>query len=448
MGIWNNLKKTYYYSRKNGIKNACYATVERVLCPYHKDYKYEPISADEEQRQKKRLWDVKTMFSIVVPAYRTDVKYLRELMESVLNQTYSNFELIIADAGGEITVEEIVKEYGDERIRYILLEANEGISANTNVAVKEAKGDYIGLLDHDDLLTKDALYEMALRIEAGIHNNKEYVLLYSDEDKCDENTRVFYEPHYKTEFNRDLILSNNYICHFMVVKTEVFKELLLRSEYDGAQDYDFVLRCVEKFWDKQELLGHVPKILYHWRCHSASTAANPQSKMYAYEAGKRALEDFVKEMDWKAQVEHSKHLGFYRIVYQPDVFNNRKDIGVVGGRVICDNKIIGVIISKKEERLYRGMPQQYAGYMNRISLPREVNTVDIRNMRIVPDLRALYKEVTGMTEEEARQSDHISEQEAEEMSIRFCRAVREAGYRVVYEPSLPDVKRKKRGGGH
>jgi len=430
MGIWNNLKKTYYYGKKNGIKNACYAISERLFNPYYKNYKYAAISPEEEKKQRDKVWDRKTLISLVVPAYRTKPEYLRALIESVLMQTYPYFELIIADAGGEESVAPVVGEYDDERIRYIVLEENLGISENTNAAIKAAKGDYIGLLDHDDLLTKDALYEMACTIEEASKNNKELMLLYSDEDKCDKEANSFYDPHFKCGLNVDLILSNNYICHFMVVKRELMRELLLRKEYDGAQDYDFVLRSVGRLWDSRDLVAHIPKVLYHWRCHEDSTAVNPQSKMYAYEAGKNALQDFADTMGWNVNVSHGKHLGYYIMEYRPNVFENRKDIGVIGGRVICKNKNDATIVSLEGEELYKGIPSGFAGYMNEITVSKEVAAVDIRNMQVAPELDKMYRDIVGL-------SYNITE--AKELSLRFCEEVRKAGYRVVYLPSLTEI---------
>ena len=445
MGILGNLKKAYYYAKKNGLKNACYVSSERVLHPYYKDYTYEPISKEEEERQKTREWKRKILFSIAVPAYRTNEQYLKEMIESVSGQTYPYWELIIADVEGKYWTQELIKEYADDRIRYIILEENRGISLNTNVAIKAAKGDYVGLLDHDDLLTKDALYEMAAKLEEEYENGKELVLLYSDEDKCDEETKHYYEPHYKTGLNVDLILSNNYICHFMVAKKKMFWKLLLRWEYDGAQDYDFALRCLYRTWDNPELICHVPKVLYHWRCHSASTAVNPQSKMYAYEAGKRAVQDFINQMGWKGEVKHGEHLGFYEIDYEPDIFANRKDVGVIGGRVLKKNKSTGVIISQEGERLYKGMHYKYTGYMNRVVLPREVAAVDLRNMQITSELEDIYQKVVGVPYNKeiheffGKDGNKLTEEETERLSVCFCEEAKNAGYKVIYFPSLKDV---------
>lgn len=153
------------------------------------------------------------LFSILVPTYRTPENYLREMIDSVLAQTYGSFELILADASGDESVKQVVDTYEDKRIRYIRLAENKGISGNTNEALKHATGLYTGLLDHDDLLTPDALYENAMAIAEARSRGIRPQLLYSDEDKCDENGENYFCPHKKEEFNLDLILSNNYICH-------------------------------------------------------------------------------------------------------------------------------------------------------------------------------------------------------------------------------------------
>ena len=142
---------------------------------------------------------------------------------------------------------------------------------------------YIGLLDHDDILTRDALYEMACALEKQEQNGIHPVFLYSDEDKCDGEAQNTYEPHRKTDFNLDLLLSNNYICHFLVMDAAVMKRLRLRTGFDGAQDYDLVLRAAGQVLEgtPEEAYVHIPKILYHWRCHRNSTASNPASKTYA-----------------------------------------------------------------------------------------------------------------------------------------------------------------------
>ena len=166
------------------------------------------------------------------------------MIDSVLRQTYGNFELILADASKSDDVSQIVNTYSDQRILYKRLNQNTGIAANTNQALMYATGDYAALLDHDDVLTPDALYEMATEIERQKKEDIQLQMLYSDEDKLDEREKKYFDWNQKPEFNLDLILSNNYICHFLVMKRQLMQELGFRSVCDGAQDYDLVLRAI------------------------------------------------------------------------------------------------------------------------------------------------------------------------------------------------------------
>ncbi len=395
MSIVQNVKKTINYSKKNGCREAAFAAFERVTQKYHADYSYVP-PADEmllAQREDKKLSKIK--FSILVPAYETQREYMRALIECCLAQSYEKWELIIADGSASDIVSGTVAEYNDSRIKYIHLDNNGGIADNTNKAIEHATGDYCGLLDHDDMLTPDALYEMARAIE----KNNLPILAYSDEDKCDSAGRSFYDPHFKLDFNLDLLLTNNYICHFLVVDTPTLRKLQIRREYDGSQDFDLILRIVSTLMLREregqlggekpmeELIVHVPKVLYHWRCHQNSTADNPQSKMYAYEAGKKAIIDFASRMGWKAEVRHNKHLGFYRIVYRNDILTHRPDLAAVGGYVVRYGKITSGI--------YKGQPLFYAGYMNRMDLYQDIITLDIRNLAVNKNLYDIYESVTG-----------------------------------------------------
>ncbi len=245
------------------------------------------------------------------------------------------------------------------------------------------------------MITPDALYEMAHAIKKKNDENKP-ILVYSDEDKCDSSGARFYDPHLKLDFNLDLILTNNYMCHFTVVETATLKKLGIRKEYDGSQDYDLVLRVVSTLLLRErentgaqrveKKIAHVPKVLYHWRCHENSTADNPQSKMYAYEAGKKALIDFVDRMGWKGDVRHNKHLGFYRIEYRNNVLTHRPDLAAVGGLTVYHGKVAG--------GTYKGQPIVYAGYMNRMDLYQNTRLLDIRNMAVNKAYQTIYEEVT------------------------------------------------------
>jgi len=161
-----NLKKTIYYLKRNGLRDTYLAALERFrekgsgVCATYKE-----LTEEEKQRQRLTAWQRRPLFSILVPTYKTPSVYLRAMIDSVLDQTYENLELILADASGDDSVKGVVDTYEDERIVYIALEQNGGISENTNAALERARGEYVGLLDHDDLLTSDALYEMARQIE-------------------------------------------------------------------------------------------------------------------------------------------------------------------------------------------------------------------------------------------------------------------------------------------
>ncbi len=431
-----NLKKTIYYLKRNGLRDTYLAALERLQEKDKAPWVYTPVSAAEEQSQREKKWaeGFACKFSIVVPTYKTPAQFLRAMIESCLEQTYSDFELILADASGDGTLDEenvksVVATYSDPRIKYIALESNDGISANTNQGLRAVTGDYIGLLDHDDVLTKDALYEMALEIEKAYVENRSVKILYSDEDKCDETGRNFYEPHLKTEFNLDLILSNNYFCHFLVMKSELMKAVGFRREFDGAQDFDIVLQSIAKLMEEENwktTVIHVPKVLYHWRCHSGSTAVNPASKMYAYEAGGRAITSFLEKVNWKAQVEPLKHLGFYRVNYEPDVFAVRSEVGVVGGPVYGKgNKITGGMYNKDGEAPYNGLRKGFSGYMHRAVLQQEVYAADIRNVKVRKELQPLYEEIMN-----------IPDLAPDKRSLLFAERVRDKGYMILWDPKV------------
>ena len=350
----SNLKKTWYYLQKNGIRNAVWAVLERIGQEQEVYTWQEP---DEKTLSFQREHSASLRISIVVPAYRTKKEHLEAMLNSVSRQSYPHWELIVADAGG--TAESVqawakkngiclrkaadasnLAEWMDQSIMLCTLSENKGISANTNAGIELAAGDAVGLLDHDDLLTANALWEMADCLEKEKKRGKQKLVLFSDEDKCDGAASRFYEPNFKPDFDGELLLTNNYICHFTVIETAFLKELKLRSGFDGAQDYDLMLRA----YAAGGQFVHVPKVLYHWRCHEASTASNPQSKRYAYEAGQRALEDYCLRKGWKATVSGLKHLGFYREDYEDSVFCQRPEIGIwakplPGGRDKEENEV-------------------------------------------------------------------------------------------------------------
>ena len=274
---------------------------------------YEAYRPDEEEldRQRKRKFRYAPLISVAVPAYRTPEKFLGQMIDSLLAQTYSNWELCIANGSPEDErMREVLDRYvrKDPRIRVKNLEKNLGIAGNTNAALGMAAGEFVGLLDHDDLLAPNALYEIALALE----NDRELDAVYTDEDKVTTDLSEHFQPHLKPDFSLDLLRSNNYICHFFVVRRSVVDRVGgFRREFDGAQDHDFIFRCIET----ARKVGHVPEILYHWRTHKESTADNPASKMYAFDAGKRAIEAHLKRTGTAGTVSHTPDLGFFRVQY-------------------------------------------------------------------------------------------------------------------------------------
>ena len=208
-----NLKKTIYYMKRNGIRRTWYAVLERLEERKLSPYVWMPPTDAELQAQRVR-WEregLSATFSVIVPAYRTKTEYQMELVESLRGQTYPRWELILADATEDASVEQVLRRILETRIRYVRLERNAGIAENTNQALPYATGDYVGLLDHDDILTPDALYEMAATIRRAEEKGVEPAFLYSDEDKCNGDRTEYFEPHWKEDFNFDLLLSNNYV---------------------------------------------------------------------------------------------------------------------------------------------------------------------------------------------------------------------------------------------
>ena len=435
-----NLKKTYYYLKRNGLRDTYLAALERLQAKYE-IIADAPLTEAALLEQKSKTWEYQPKISILVPTYKTKELYLRQMVDSVLAQTYVNLELIIADASGDDTVTSVIKQYTDERVVLVTLSENLGIAGNTNAALERATGEYIGLLDHDDVLTKDALYEVAIRLENACKNGKKLHMVYSDEDKCDENMENFYEIHRKQGFNLDLILSNNFICHFLVLSKEIMEGINFRKEYDGAQDFDLVLQVVGKLLKltkdgplsgtAEDYIGHIERVLYHWRCHQDSTAVNPRSKMYAYESGQRAVQNFLTEMQWPGKVHSLKHLGFYRTDYENESWLSREDIGAVGTTIYSKGKITGGIYSKDGKCPFSGLKRGFSGYMNRAALQQNAYAIDIRKMKLRPELYPLYKEIVGVPYGNALV---FGEQEYIEVSLKLCEAIREKGYRILWDP--------------
>ena len=263
---------------------------------------------EELEKQRKETFDYAPRLSIVIPAYKTPERYLKEMLQSIEAQTYGNWEVCVADGSprGE-SAERVLRRFAerDQRFKYVILGENKGIAGNTNAAMDMASGDFIILADHDDTLPPNALYECV----KAINQDPEYDVIYSDEDKLDMDGKALFDPHFKPDFNPDLLTSVNYICHLFVVNRDLAQAVGgFRQEFDGAQDYDFIFRCTEA----ARKIYHIPKVLYHWRCHQNSTASNPESKMYAFEAGSRAIKAHFERVGIAVEsIEKGVDFGIY-----------------------------------------------------------------------------------------------------------------------------------------
>ena len=251
------------------------------------------------------------LISVLLPTYNPKKEWLIAAIESVRNQNYQNWELCVADdASSEESCKVILCEYGrkDSRIKVVFRETNGHISEASNSALALATGDWVALMDHDDLLAPDALAQVA----ACIHAHSTVRMIYSDEDKIDERG-VRHDQHFKPDWNQDLFYSYNMVSHLGVYHKPMLEEIGgFRKGYEGAQDYDLTLRFIEKIQGDQ--IKHIPKVLYHWRVHPESTAGRVDVKPYAVDAGQHALQDHFDRIGIDAQVDLDSS-GYYRVLH-------------------------------------------------------------------------------------------------------------------------------------
>ncbi len=412
---WETVEVGLEYLRENGLRALWKKAVHKIK-GIEEDYDYNEwcrqtcTTQEELEKQRSTELPLQPKFSIVIPAYKTPEKFLRRMLQSIADQTYPHFEVNVADATeyeGLIwgpqdgkRPKEVLAEFAkkDSRFRYQLLAQNLGISDNTNAAIRMASedSDFIVLCDHDDELAEDALFECA----RAVNEQPEIQVLYTDEDKIDFESAYRFEPHFKTDYNPELLRSVNYICHLFVMRRSLLESIAERDEngnavyerkrYDGAQDYDLILRACEAAEKLDRLrqylnaaarqaqepdhkanvfgatvgdapenaaaanplafavqklaepdfraslqisdrdyqlltegrftsstICHIPKALYHWRSHQLSTAANPEAKLYAFEAGARAIHDHCQRQGLPVEkVEKGITYGFYHVHYK------------------------------------------------------------------------------------------------------------------------------------
>ena len=298
------------------VRAKAYTAADRVFKLEDKEYDrwFQVMRASREElaAQREEKLTVSPKFSIIVPLYHTPQAYFRSMVQSVLDQSYQNWELILVNSTPEdAALSRAVTVWCryDSRIQAVTLTDNLGIAGNTNAGIRKASGDFIAFMDHDDMLEPDALYCYAKEL----NKNPETDLFYSDEDKIGESDNVHFYPHFKSDFNPDLLCSNNYICHFLAVRTSLLKEVGgLDDRFDGAQDYDLIFRLTEK----TDRIYHCPRILYHWRSHSESTSAAQGNKSYAITAGVDAINAHYARIGRKAEAQIGPVDGWYTSRYE------------------------------------------------------------------------------------------------------------------------------------
>lgn len=289
---------------------------------------YRWLRYQEEHSEPETELTYQPKFSVVIPVYNTVTEQLRECIDSVLAQTYDNFELILIDDHSSWeNVVPILKEYEcNERVHIIYRTTNGHISVATNDGIALAQGDFIAFMDCDDIIEPNALYEMAKKL----NENPKYDFIYSDEDKITEDGKIRHLPFFKPDWSPDLYMCMNYTNHLSVYRTAIAKEIGgLRSAYNGSQDYDFTLRFMEKSTNQN--VGHVPKILYHWRERKESAAFAMSAKNYAADAAKYAKEDWIQRNNDNAHLEYIYGKQQYRVIYE-----------------VKDNPLVSIIIPSKD----------------------------------------------------------------------------------------------------
>ncbi|WP_286925031.1 MULTISPECIES: glycosyltransferase family 2 protein [Lysinibacillus] len=338
--------KVIRYIKLYGITKLFFLCVEKVT--FFKKYNYYDSLDDNTSFSIKdsKFQNNAMKYSIVVPLFNTNLFFLEKMIESVLNQTYTNFELCLHNGGSEKRgIEEIVKKYCeiDSRIKYKASKEKLGISSNTNEALKMATGDYIGLLDHDDLLHLNALEECYKVI-----CSKAPDVIYTDEDKISKNGKRRLKPHRKSDWAPDTLMSYNYVCHFLVFNSKLLNYLGgFNSNFDGSQDYDFILRLSQI----TNNIYHIPKILYHWRISETSTAGNIGIKQYAITAGQKSLEAYYRKTNKDIIVNQSILPGIFVRDFKEKELTDKKILIVANGKFENSQKLIKYYKQLNIERL-------------------------------------------------------------------------------------------------
>lgn len=316
VGVLRKLKKVVRVWRERGTRGLLQFIQQKIASRRQDQQTYQTwllhhrfTPADTANATKQiAQWAVRPKFSVIMPVYNVEAQWLEKAIQSVQNQLYPDWELCIADdASPKPHIKLLLTRYSqtDDRIKVIFRPDNGNIVAASNSALELATGDYIALLDHDDELAIDALFENAKLINR--HPDADFI--YSDEDKIDTAGNRM-DPFFKPDWSPDYFHACMYTCHLGVYRTQLIREIEgFRTGYDGSQDYDLVLRVVER----TKNIYHIPKILYHWRVIPSSVTSGEQAKPWAYIAARRALEDMLARSEYPGRVEETSRAGFFRV---------------------------------------------------------------------------------------------------------------------------------------
>ena len=319
--LWKKYIKEFVYRTK-------YRSVNSFYNPFNKtDYNDWLIKNEKFEETKKLSYN--PLISVIIPVYNVGKKLLSECIDSILNQTYQNFEIcLVDDCSTDESTKKTLEEYKklDKRIKVKYRSVNGHISNASNDALKLATGEFVALMDNDDIISKHALYEMV----KVLNENKKIDMIYSDEDKLDLNGKRC-DPNFKSDYAPDSLLSSNYMSHFAILRKSIVEKIGgFRTGFEGAQDYDLYLR----FTEKTDKIYHIPKILYHWRMVEGSTSMQIDNKGYAVERGKKALEEALKRRKIKGTVKVAKGCPYYYIEY--DVSDNPTVTIIIPTRDLAD----------------------------------------------------------------------------------------------------------------
>lgn len=309
--LWSRARKAAGFARTYGLSSLKARYVgQREYQKWIVAHDTLTDSARQEVVKELEMLGYQPLISVVVPVYDVAERYLREAIESVRGQLYQNWELcLVDDCSSNVSLREVIESYAriDTRIRYQLLPSNSGISEATNAAVAFARGEYVGLLDHDDLLREQTLSAVACEL----NRYPDAELVFTDEDRLSQSGQRC-KPYFKAGWNPELMLSHNAVCHFMVIRSSTFRELGgMRTVCNGAQDWDLALRVGEQVGP--EKIRHIPQVLYHWRESPDSTALNLNAKPYVRDAQQRTLsEHLARRGEGEAKLEALPYTSMWR----------------------------------------------------------------------------------------------------------------------------------------